>query len=72
MAQPQMARITCNQCNGWYSSERELRDHMQAAHRRFVSEQSTFQHAGTQPDSFNNQLGTSKEEWAELSIQLKN
>ena len=39
MAQPQMARITCSQCDGWYGSERELRDHMQAAHRRFDSEQ---------------------------------
>jgi len=72
MAQPQMAPITCNQCNGWYGSERELRAHMQAAHRRFVSEQSTFQHGGTQPDGFNNQLGTSKEEWAKLSVQLRN
>ena len=51
MAQPQMAPITCSQCNGWYTSDRELRDHMQAAHRRFVSVQSTFQHGGTQPDS---------------------
>jgi len=72
MAQPQMAPITCSQCNGWYDSERELRDHMQTAHRRFVSEQSTFQHGGTQPDSFKNQLGTSKEEWAKLSVQLRN
>jgi hypothetical protein len=72
MAQPQVARITCNQCNGSYGSERELRADMQAAHRRFVSEQSTFQHGGTQPDSFNNQLGTSKEEWAKLSVQLRN
>jgi hypothetical protein len=72
MAQPQAARITCSQCNGWFDSERELRDHMQAAHRRFVSEQSTFQHDGTQPDSFKNQLGTSKEEWAKLSVQLRN
>jgi hypothetical protein len=62
MAQPQMARITCSQCNGFYNSERELRHHMQTAHRRFVSEQSTFQHGGTQPDSFKNQLDTSKEE----------
>jgi hypothetical protein len=45
---------------------------MQAAHRRFLSEQSTFQHGGTQPDSFKNQLGTSKEEWAKLSVQLRN
>ena len=72
MAQPQMAPITCSQCNGWYNSERELRDHMQVAHRRFVSEQSTFQHGGTQPDSFKNRLGTSKEEWAKLSVQLRN
>jgi hypothetical protein len=72
MAQPQTARITCSQCNGWYNSERELRDHMQAVHRRFVSEQSTLQHAGTHPDSSKNQLGTSKGEWAKLSVQLRN
>ena len=72
MAQPQVARITCSQCNGRYDSERELRDHMRTAHRRFVSEQGTFQHGGTQPDSFKNQLGTSKEEWAKLSVQLRN
>ena len=72
MARPQVARITCSQCNGWYDSERELRDHMQAAHRRFVSEQSTFQQEGTQPDSSKNRLGTSKQEWAKLSVQLRN
>ena len=72
MAQPQVARITCSQCNGWYNSESELRDHMQTAHRRFVPEQSTFQHGGTQADSFEDQLGTSKEEWAKLSVQLRN
>jgi PilZ domain len=44
MAQSQGARITCSQCNGWYDSERELWDHIQAAHRRFFSEQTTFQH----------------------------
>ena len=48
MAQPQMARITCRQCDGWYNSESELRDHMQAAHRRFAGEQSTRQPIGTQ------------------------
>jgi hypothetical protein len=68
MAQPQAARIICGQCNGWYNSESELRDHMQSAHRRFVPEQSTFQHG----DSFKNRLGTSKEEWAKLSGQLRN
>ena len=55
-----------------YDSERALRDHMQTAHRRFVLEQSTFQHGGTQPHSFENQLGTSKEEWARLSVALRN
>jgi hypothetical protein len=72
MAQPEMARITCSQCDGWYDSESELRDHMQAAHRRFDSEQVAFQHGGTQPDSFEFQLATSKEEWAKLSLQLRN
>jgi hypothetical protein len=60
MAQPQESRITCGQCNGWYNSETELRNHMQTVHRRFVPEQSTFQHGGTQPDSFEDQLGTVK------------
>ncbi len=72
MAQPQAARITCSVCNGWYNSESELRDHKEAVHRRFVLEESTFQHGGTQPDSLKNQLGTSKEEWAKLSGQLRN
>jgi len=72
MAQPQVARITCSLCNSWYNSERELRDHMQMVHRRFVSEQNTFQNDCTQQDSFKNQLGTSKEEWAKLSVQLRN
>jgi hypothetical protein len=72
MAQPQMARIACGQCNGWYNSERELRDHMQSAHLRFVPEQRTVQHGGTEPDSFEDQLGTSKEEWAKLSVELRN
>ena len=72
MAQPQMARITCSVCNGWYKSESELWDHMQTAHRRFVLEESTFQHGDTQPDSFKNQFSTSKEEWANVSIQLRN
>jgi hypothetical protein len=71
MAQPQAARIICGQCNGWYNSESELRNHMQSAHRRLVPEQSTFQHGGTQPDSFKNRLGTTKEEWAKLSGQLR-
>ncbi len=39
MAQPQMARITCSECNARCNSERELRDHMQMAHRRCCPEQ---------------------------------
>jgi hypothetical protein len=39
MAQPQMARITCRECNAWWNSERELRDHIQMAHRRGCPEQ---------------------------------
>jgi hypothetical protein len=62
MAHPQEARISCNECNSWYNSERELYEHMQTAHRRCVSEQSPFQHGGTLPDDFEKQLGTSKEE----------
>ena len=71
MAQPQMARITCRQCNGLYNSERELHDHMRAAHRAAISEQITIQH-GTEPANFKLALGTSKEEWAKLSGQLRN
>jgi len=72
MAQPKAARITCSECNAWYDSERELRDHIQTAHRRFVSEQTTFQHGGTEPDSIKNQLSPSKEEWAKRSVELRN
>ena len=72
MAQPQESRITCGQCNGWYNSETELRNHMQAVHRRFVPEQTTFPRGGTRPDGFEDQLGTSKEDWAKLSVQLRN
>ena len=61
MAQPQMARITCSECNSWYASERELWDHVQEVHRRSVSEQSTFQRGGTL-----------KEQWADLSVHLRN
>ena len=70
MAQPQMARITCGQCNGLYDSEHELRDHMQTAHRRSVPEQTNL------PDSpkiqLGTSLGTSKDEWVILSVQLRN
>jgi hypothetical protein len=40
MAQPQMARIVCSQCNASYSLDRELRDHMQTAHRKVEAENS--------------------------------
>jgi hypothetical protein len=72
MAQPQLARITCSQCDDWFYSELELRDHIQTAHREFVSAKSTFQYDGTQPGSLKNQLGKSKEEWAKLSLGLRN
>jgi hypothetical protein len=62
MPQPQMGPITCSQCDCWYASERELRDHMQMAHRRSVPEQSTFHRDGTQPGGRENQLCTSKED----------
>ena len=50
MAQPQMARTTCNRCNASYNSERELGDHMRTAHRVFISEQSS-KDSGTQQDN---------------------
>jgi hypothetical protein len=72
MAQSQLARITCRECDGWYASERELQDHVHAAHRRCVSEPSPPQNEGAHPESINNHLGTTKEEWAKLSLELRN
>src|ERR1700732_3994995 len=72
MAQPQVARITCSQCNGWDNSESELRDHMRTVHRRFVSDQNTLQNASRKKESLENRPGASKEEWASLSVQLRN
>jgi ribosomal protein L44E len=57
MAHPQEARLSCRECNGWYNSERELQEHMQTAHRRCGSEQSTLQH-GHPPDGFEKQRVT--------------
>ncbi|HXO44430.1 MAG TPA: hypothetical protein VN846_03105 [Candidatus Cybelea sp.] len=71
MAQPQPARITCTECNGWYVTERDLRDHMQTAHRRFVSQDNSPKQGAAQQDGLRNQTGTSKEEWARLSGQLR-
>jgi hypothetical protein len=66
MAYPQVARITCSECEGWYNSERELSDHMHAAHRRCISEPSAL------PDSPKPHPGASKEEWVILSVLLRN
>ena len=33
-----MCQGTCSQCNAQYNSERELRDHMGRAHRKFIPE----------------------------------
>ena len=60
MAQPKAARITCSECNGWYESENELWNHMRTVHRRFIPEPGISPRVGT------------KEEWAKLSMQLKN
>ena len=72
MAQAQVARITCSLCSGWYISEREFRDHMQTVHRRFAPNQIAFQSDFAQQDGSKNQLGASKEEWARLSVRLRN
>jgi hypothetical protein len=72
MAQPQMARITCSLCDGWYNSERELWVHVQEVHRRSVPGQDISPLGGLQPGSFRNRFGISKEEWANLSVHLRN
>jgi hypothetical protein len=72
MTQSQVGRIVCRQCDGWYNSENELRDHMQVAHRRFVSEPTSFQHGGTGRVSSKDEIETLKGEWTELSVQLRN
>ena len=72
MPQPQEARITCRECNSFYASEIELWEHMQEAHRRCVSEPSPFQHGRTQAESRKNRFGASKEDWANLTVHLRN
>jgi hypothetical protein len=72
MPQPQEARISCRECNSFYASEIELWEHMQEAHRRSVSEPSPFHHGGTHPESHRNRFGTTKEEWANVSVHLRN
>jgi hypothetical protein len=61
MAQPKVAPITCRECDSFYTSENEFQKHMQEVHRRSVSEQSTLRLGGI-----------SKEEWASLSVHLRN
>jgi hypothetical protein len=61
MAQPQTARIICNQCNAWYDSERELRDHMKTAHRGRGLEQGSSVRDRTEQDSANIQPCTKPE-----------
>jgi hypothetical protein len=72
MAHPQEARITCNECNGWYNSESELYEHMRTAHRRFASDEGTIPLGGPPPDCLEDQLVISKEEWASLAVRLRN
>ena len=61
MAQPTVAPITCKECDSFYTSESEFRKHMQEVHRRSASEQSTLRRGDI-----------SKEEWANLSVHLRN
>jgi hypothetical protein len=72
MAQPQMVPIYCNECNGRYDSEHELWEHMNRAHRRFVSEQNTFPDGDIQPNSVEDRFGMLQKQWAKLSVQLRN
>jgi hypothetical protein len=72
MPQPQEARISCRECNSFYSSEIELWEHMREVHRRCVSEPGPFHHGGTGPESRKNRFGTTKEEWANVSVHLRN
>ena len=58
----QASRITCRVCDGWYDSERELQDHMQAAHRRFALGPSATQPLVTQPQNINSELRTPNDE----------
>jgi methyl coenzyme M reductase gamma subunit len=37
----QMAQTTCSRCSARYNSERELRDHLGTAHRKFGQEQTS-------------------------------
>jgi hypothetical protein len=45
-----MAQTTCSQCDAQYNSERELRDHLGTAHRKFGWEQNNSEPGDTQLD----------------------
>lgn len=47
-----MAEIVCYQCKAWYSSQRELRDHLQTAHRKFASDLRSSEPDRSPADSF--------------------
>ena len=63
MAQAAPAQITCRVCDGWYATDSELRNHMQAAHRRFVHEPSNPQDAGAQAENVKSEPRTPNEVW---------
>jgi hypothetical protein len=46
----QMAQTTCSRCSAQYNSERELRDHLGTAHRKFGPEQSSSESSNTKLD----------------------
>jgi hypothetical protein len=66
MAQPQMARIICIQCNALYNSGLELRDHMQRAHRHASLENQTL---GTRTGEQDEYIKSSKEKEADSPAQ---
>jgi len=45
-----MTQTSCSQCDAYYNSERELRDHLGTAHRKFGSEQSNSAPGDAQPE----------------------
>jgi len=65
MIHAQEARISCQQCNGWYNSESELYAHMQTVHRRCVPQESVFSREVSQRNGFDNHPPTPKKEWTE-------
>jgi hypothetical protein len=55
---PEMARITCRQCNALYDPDMDLREHMKTAHRRGGSEQAISQRDGRLHRRLNLELNT--------------